>query len=46
VLVHTIEAENTRLPDAARQYLAGEMRLIAVIQSLVVREMVDRLARS
>lgn len=45
-LVHVIEAENARLPDAARQFLAGEMRLIAVIQNLVVPEMVDRLTRS
>ena len=45
-LVRSIEAENARLPDAARQFLAGEMRLIAVIQNLVVREMVDRLTRS
>jgi serine/threonine-protein kinase HipA len=45
-LVHAVETENARLPDAARQFLAGEMRLIAVIQNLVVREMVARLAGS
>ena len=44
-LVRSIEAENARLPDAARQFLAGEMRLIAVIQNLVVAEMVHRLTR-
>jgi serine/threonine-protein kinase HipA len=44
-LVCSIEAENARLPDAARQFLAGEMRLIAVIQNLVVAEMVHRLTR-
>jgi serine/threonine-protein kinase HipA len=45
-LVHAIEVENAGLPDAARQFLAGEMRLIAVIQNLIVPEMVARLTRS
>jgi serine/threonine-protein kinase HipA len=44
-LVGAIEAENAGLPDAARQFLAGEMRLLAVIQNLVVPEMVHRLTR-
>lgn len=45
-LAHTIEAENAGLSDSARQLLAGEMRLIAVIQNIIAREMIERLARS
>jgi serine/threonine-protein kinase HipA len=44
-LVRSVEVENARLPDAARQFLAGEMRLIAVVQNLVVPEMIHRLTR-
>jgi len=45
-LVRTIVGENVGLPDSVRQYLAGEMRLFAVIQNIIAREMIERLARS
>ncbi|MBZ0251182.1 MAG: HipA domain-containing protein [Burkholderiales bacterium] len=42
-LIEGIEAENERVPQAARVHLAGEMRLVRTIKSVVVSEMVARL---
>lgn len=43
-LVDEIEAGNGRVPEAARVHLAGEMRLVRVLESVVVAEMAARLA--
>lgn len=43
-LVARIEAGNDSLPEAARVHVAGEMRLVRVIDAIVVREMAGRLA--
>ena len=38
-----IQAENQKLPESARVYLGGEIRLLNTIQHLVVPEMLNRL---
>ncbi len=42
-LIHEVSDDNTRLPQAAMQFLAGELRLLATLQHLVVPEMMARL---
>lgn len=42
-LVHEVSDDNTRLPPAATQFLAGELRLLSTLQHLVVPEMMARL---
>ncbi|MGO9991097.1 MAG: HipA domain-containing protein [Steroidobacteraceae bacterium] len=42
-LIHEVSDDNTRLPQAAMQFLAGELRLLATFQHLVVPEMMGRL---
>jgi serine/threonine-protein kinase HipA len=43
-LVTSIEEENSRQPEAVRPYVAGELRLLRVLQHLVVPEMLGRMA--
>jgi hypothetical protein len=38
-----VQAENQTLPESARVYLGGEIRLLNTIQHLVVPEMLKRL---
>jgi serine/threonine-protein kinase HipA len=45
-LIRTIEGENKQYPQAARRFLGGEIRLVRTIRSLVVREMLRRVARA
>ena len=42
-LIQQISDENTRLPPAAKPFLAGEMRLLATMKSIVVPETLSRL---
>jgi serine/threonine-protein kinase HipA len=42
-LIQEISDENTQLPPAAKRFLAGEMRLLATMQHIVVPEMLGRL---
>ena len=42
-LIQEISEDNARLPQAAKRFLAGEMRLLHTLQHVVVREMLDRL---
>jgi serine/threonine-protein kinase HipA len=42
-LIREVSDDNKRLPEAAMQFLAGEMRLLATLQHLVVPEMMARL---
>jgi serine/threonine-protein kinase HipA len=42
-LIQEISDENTQLPPAAKPFLAGEMRLLATMQHLVVPEILGRL---
>jgi serine/threonine-protein kinase HipA len=42
-LIHEVTDDNTRLPQAAMQFLAGELPLLATLQHLVVPEMMARL---
>jgi serine/threonine-protein kinase HipA len=42
-LIHEVSDDNTRLPQAAMQFVAGELRLLATLQHLVVPEMMARL---
>lgn len=42
-LIREVSDDNSRLPQAAMQFLAGELRLLATLQHLVVPEMMARL---
>jgi serine/threonine-protein kinase HipA len=42
-LIKEVSNDNTRLPEAAKRFLAEEIRLLNTLQNLVVREMLDRL---
>lgn len=42
-LIHEVSDDNARLPQAAVQFLAGELRLLSTLQHLVVPEMMARL---
>jgi len=45
-LIRAIEAENAAAPDSVRPYLAGEMRLLRSVQSIVVPQMLARVRLS
>jgi len=42
-LVQEVSDDNTRLPQAANRFLAGEVRLLSTLQHVVVPEMLARL---
>jgi serine/threonine-protein kinase HipA len=42
-LIQEVSADNTRLPQPAKRFLAGETRLLSTLQHLVVPEMLARL---
>jgi serine/threonine-protein kinase HipA len=42
-LLEQIEAENRSLPEAARPFLAGEMRLLRALTHIVIREMAAKM---
>ncbi len=41
--IQEVSDDNTRLPQAAMRFLAGEIRLLTTLQHLVVPEMLARL---